>query len=112
MSNVVAHPSTAEFAARLNAETITQIQREHAAEKATLHARIRDLEKQEKLLKTACHEMQEALVEIDGKRVTLWSVYESGRFEQLCTTCRDTDCHGCPTSAAADRSDYRAEVER
>lgn len=36
--------------------------------------------------------LEEAVIVVDGHRMTMWNAYEHGKYEPLCTVCRDVDC--------------------
>lgn len=107
MTAVVRHPAVAEFEARVNANTIVEREAAHKEELRRLHETNGTLAKQNRLLTMAMHEMQTAVIEINGKRLTIWSLYESGKFEQLCH-CRNVDCEGCPITDPADRETWES----
>jgi hypothetical protein len=102
------------FAANANAETLSEARREHKAQLALLHREIallkRDVEtsradvatlrREKAFLRGTVDDFARAVVTIDGTNVTLWSLFEAGKYRELCS-CRDVDCDGCPDAEDA-----------
>jgi hypothetical protein len=99
-----------EFAEQVNAATVREMQRAHREELTRVHAELRRVRRQFEGTKVILDEFETAVVEIDGRAMTLWSAYELGVGRPLCGVCRKETCHGCAVSDRELRAEYELEA--
>jgi hypothetical protein len=98
-----------EFQAVTNAQTIRDMQREHREEVSRLQGQMLGLRKRLNVVEEQLGDFETIVVEVGGRFVTLWTIYEEGLGRPLCW-CRDTACDGCPRSHMELVAEYQAEA--
>lgn len=51
--------------------------------------------KQLRELQSYTDDLNDAIIIVDNKRVSLWSIYESGDHFLRCKACAEVECEGC-----------------